>query len=225
MLFAFCLCYTCNSNKSTKFLLKKKEENVNLARSVTHGGKMYQQTSRKNKTNIFVRECITQSLFKLLEKKDFECISITDIITKAGVSRMGFYRNYSSKEDVIESYILDLFVQTVDEIQRERALSFKVKNIMVTTLETFKKYSDQIKLFLDRNLDWLLFRCYSKAFDFLAQNKKPSRVREYSNQLFVGELFNFEMSWLRNGMKETPEQMARIYYYILQRRLNIKNFI
>lgn len=112
---------------------------MNLARSVTYGGKMYQQTSRKNKTNIFVRECITQSLFKLLEKKDFECISITDIITKAGVSRMGFYRNYSSKEDVIESYILDLFVQTVDEIQRERALSLKVKNIMVTTLETFKK--------------------------------------------------------------------------------------
>lgn len=186
---------------------------------------MYHETARKNKSNLFVRECITQSLIKLLESKPFEEISISNIITKAGVSRMGFYRNYSCKEEVIESYILEIFVKTVDEIQKERSLSFKVKNIMVTTLVIFKQYAKELKLFLDRDLDWLLLKCYHKAFDFLAQGKKPSRIREYSNQMFVGELFNFEMSWLRNGMKETPEQMARIFYYILQRRLNIKNFV
>ena len=186
---------------------------------------MYQQIERKNKSNIFVRECITQSLFKLLESKKFEEISITDIITKAGVSRMGFYRNFSSKEEVIESYILEIFVKTVGEIQRKRSLTFKVTNIMVTTLEVFKEYADTIKLFLDQGLEWLLLKCYYKAFDFLSPNKKPSRIREYSNQMFIGELFNFEMSWLRSGMKETPQQMARIYYYILQRRLNIKNFV
>ncbi len=186
---------------------------------------MYQQVTRKNKNNLFVRECITQSLFKLLESKEFDQVSITDIITKAGVSRMGFYRNYCSKEDVIESYILDIFVKTVEEIQKERALSFKVKNIMVTTLENFKRHEKEMRLFLDRNLDWLLFKCYCKAFDILAQNKKSSRVRLYSNQMFVGELFNFEMSWLRNGMKETPEQMARIFYFILQTRLDMKNFV
>lgn len=193
--------------------------------TVTQGGEMYQQVRRTNKSNLFVRECISQSLFKLLESKTLDEISITNIIEKAGVSRMGFYRNYSSKEEVIESYILEIFVNTVEQIQKERALSFKVKNIMVTTLKTFKLYSHQIKLFLDRDLDWLLFKCYCKAFDFLAQNRRPSRIREYSNQMFIGELFNFEMSWLRNGMKETPEQMARIFYYVLQRRLNSKNFV
>jgi len=193
--------------------------------TVTQGGEMYQQVRRTNKSNLFARECISQSLFKLLESKTFDEISITNIIEKAGVSRMGFYRNYSSKEEVIESYILEIFVNTVEQIQKERALSFKVKNIMVTTLKTFKLYSHQIKLFLDRDLDLLLFKCYCKAFDFLAQNRHPSRIREYSNQMFIGELFNFEMSWLRNGMKETPEQMARIFYYVLQRRLNSKNFV
>ena len=186
---------------------------------------MYQQVQRKNKSNLFVRECICQSLFKLLEKKEFEDISVTDIITKAGVSRMGFYRNYESKQQVIESYILDLFLKTVEKIQTERALSFKVNSIMVTTLTTFKQYADKMKLFLDKKLDWLLFGCYCKAFDYLAQSKKSSRIREYSNQMFIGELFNFEMSWVRNGMKESPEQMARIFYYILQRRLNTKNFV
>ena len=132
---------------------------------------MYQQNTRKNKNNIFVRECITQSLFKLLEKKEFADITITDLITKAGVSRMGFYRNYVSKEDVIESYILEIFERTVEEIQKERALSFKVKNIMVTTLEIFKIYSDQMKLLLDKHLDWLLFRCIARRSIFWHKTK------------------------------------------------------
>lgn len=186
---------------------------------------MYHQSEKKSKSKVFVRECITQSLFKLLENENYDDISITAIITKAGVSRMGFYRNYVSKEDVLESYILEVFAETVEKIQRNRALSFKVKNIMVTTLETFKQYADKMQLCLDRGLDWLLFKCYCKAFEILTKDQKKSRIREYSNQMFIGELFNFEMSWLRNGMKETPQQMARIFYFILQGRLNTQNFV
>ena len=86
---------------------------------------------RKNKTNIFVRKCITEALFSLLEKHDFEDISITDIIKKAGVSRMGFYRNYSSKEDVIEKFILEKFIETINEIKAKRQLNFHINNIII----------------------------------------------------------------------------------------------
>ena len=80
--------------------------------TVIKGGKMY-QTKKPNKTNLFVRECITSALFSLMEKYPFEEITVTDIINKAGVSRMGFYRNYSSKENVVESFVLEKFVDTI----------------------------------------------------------------------------------------------------------------
>jgi len=41
----------------------------------------------------------------IMKRKDFNEISITEITQKAGVSRMAFYRNYKSKEDIIINYI------------------------------------------------------------------------------------------------------------------------
>ena len=40
----------------------------------------------------------------------------------------------------------------------------KVYNIMETSLEKFKKYSKFMKLFLEQNLEWLMYECYCKAF-------------------------------------------------------------
>lgn len=53
--------------------------------------------TRINPKNIVVKESITQALLILMENKDFEKITITDIVNKAGVVRMSFYRNYTSK--------------------------------------------------------------------------------------------------------------------------------
>ena len=47
------------------------------------------------------KECIQTALVDLMTKKPYEKITISEIITRSGVSRSAFYRNYSSKEDVI----------------------------------------------------------------------------------------------------------------------------
>lgn len=181
---------------------------------------MYHIVDRKNKTNIFVRKCITEALFSLLEKQEFNDIKITDIIKKAGVSRMGFYRNFDSKEKVIEAFIFEKFKETVDEIKSIRELNFQIPNIMTTTLQNFKKFSRYIKLFLDKNLDNLLYSCYHKAYYSLYSNKKNTKIRMYANEMFIGELFNLEMCWLRNGMKESPEELSTIYYKLCSLKNN-----
>ncbi len=173
---------------------------------------------KENKSRIFVKDCITCALFELMKKNEFDDITITDIITKAGVSRMGFYRNFTSKENVVEKFIFAKFVETVEEIKAKRQLNFHIKNIMITTLENFQKFSSYIKLFLDKNLDSLLYKCYHKAYYSLYQGEKESPIHKYSNEMFIGELFNLEMCWVRTGMKESPEQLARIYYNILKLR-------
>ena len=62
-----------------------------------------------NPKNIIVKESITQALLILMENKDFEKITITDIVNKAGVVRMSFYRNYTSKEDVILKHLYEIY--------------------------------------------------------------------------------------------------------------------
>ena len=54
-----------------------------------------------NESNKVTREAIDIAMLDLLEKQDFDRITIMSIVKRAGVSRQSFYRNYTSKEDII----------------------------------------------------------------------------------------------------------------------------
>lgn len=178
------------------------------------------QKKKNNKSNLFTRECIVTALFEILKSKDLEEITISEIVKRAGVSRMGFYRNYTSKEDIIEQYVLDIFLDTIAEIQSSKTLQFDIQDMLITTLSQFQKHANDIKLLLERKLDALLHSCYEKSFYYLYNQQRPSRIREYSTRMFIGEIFNLEMAWVRNGMIETPFQLAKIYYRILKLRIH-----
>lgn len=184
---------------------------------------MYHENKKVNKVNIFVKDCITTAFFDIIKDKEFEKITISEIIKKAGVSRMGFYRNFNSKENVIEDYVLNCFKSTVDKIKEKRKLSFETQNIILTTLLNFQKYANQIKLLLDRKLEHLLYNCYIKAFYSLYDRKIVSRFRDYSIHMFIAEIFYLEMTWIKNGMVEEPEKLAKIYFKILKLHLNSLN--
>lgn len=56
---------------------------------------------RRNITNEFLKECIADALIKLLQEKPMENISISEITDLAGVGRSTYYRNFTSKEDIL----------------------------------------------------------------------------------------------------------------------------
>ena len=53
--------------------------------------------------NLVTQESIETALLLLMQEKDFESISVTEIASRAGVSRTAYYRNYASKEDVLRN--------------------------------------------------------------------------------------------------------------------------
>ncbi|WP_369528982.1 TetR/AcrR family transcriptional regulator, partial [Dubosiella newyorkensis] len=52
---------------------------------------------KKKKSSQFLRSCIFEALMILLQQKRYEEITVSEIANKAGVSRMTYYRTYSSK--------------------------------------------------------------------------------------------------------------------------------
>ena len=53
-----------------------------------------------NEKENLTQEYIYSAFLQLLDKKHYDDISVCEICTKAGVSRMSFYRNFESKEDL-----------------------------------------------------------------------------------------------------------------------------
>lgn len=65
-----------------------------------------------NTSHELVIDSIYTALIQLMEKYDYEDIKITDIVQRAGVSRMTYYRNFDTKDDILTKRLhatLDMF--------------------------------------------------------------------------------------------------------------------
>ncbi|MFR4802256.1 MAG: TetR/AcrR family transcriptional regulator [Eggerthellaceae bacterium] len=56
---------------------------------------------KRSEANRQTRERIARALLRLLGIKEFSDISVTDIVREAHVARAAYYRNFSSKEDIL----------------------------------------------------------------------------------------------------------------------------
>ncbi len=55
----------------------------------------------KRKESLFV-ESVVEGLWELLEDKSFEKIIVSELVERAGIDRVSFYRNFSNKEEVLK---------------------------------------------------------------------------------------------------------------------------
>jgi len=59
------------------------------------------ETDKRLEANRLVKLRIARALTKLMEKKNFSDITVTEIVQTAGVARASYYRNFTSKEEVL----------------------------------------------------------------------------------------------------------------------------
>ena len=117
-------------------------------------------------SNFLTREAIETALLQLLEKKDLAKISISELVKRAGVSRAAFYRNYDSKEEILES----VFKRSVQNIM-EQLSHYDVKtDLYLVWVHLFRaaKYSSQASLFSVISLLLVLY--------FLKNGKRKSAI-------------------------------------------------
>ena len=66
--------------------------------------------SNFTKRNRFTRQCIGEAMIALMQDKNYEEITISDIVKKAGVSRMTFYHYFQSKTDALNNFEIDRLI-------------------------------------------------------------------------------------------------------------------
>ena len=94
------------------------------------------------------RECMESALILLLENKTFAEISVSELVKRAGVSRTAFYRNYQSKEEVLQSALGDV----VNAILNKLALNSGSEAFWNVLFCEVKEYCHSIRLLLKAGL-------------------------------------------------------------------------
>lgn len=156
-----------------------------------------------NKRELSVAQYITNSLFELMKVKPYNDISITEITDKAKVNRVSFYRNFTSKEDIIDKWIKSTtqnFLSKSDiSYQKDSTIDYFTK--LFSHLE---KYKTEAMLIYKANL----FNLLKDEFDNNLINLHKKEYSNYKSYFLAGGIFNVYYFWLINGCIETPHKVA-----------------
>ena len=169
-------------------------------------------SNRKNSENILVRESIFSALMQLMEKKAFDAITITEITSRAGVSRMAYYRNYTDKKEILLSYLDELFENYWKHITAKPQDDFQSACLYFDYFRenraflTHLFHAGLMQLILDRHDVYLntIFQDLYKTVCLESIEKK------YVIAFLSGGLFKILINWTENEMAESNETMAKI---------------
>ena len=85
---------------------------------------------KRKQENLRVKMNITTALLDLMHQKKLSDISITEIIQNAHVARASFYRNFTSREDVLMVLVEDVLTYYHDTADYEAGEYFSYKNVL-----------------------------------------------------------------------------------------------
>ncbi len=158
----------------------------------------------------YSRYYIVQALFKLMNERVYDKISVTDITQKAGVGRATFYRYFKCKEDVIEYY----FAHNTKEFLFEQRYYPRCKadyiKIARDVFAKFQKNKECFKLIRRAHLEYLYLDFLNKKMVDTFKEEYPDKSL-YRPYLFAGMIFNVSMAWLDEGCEGSVDKIAEIF--------------
>ena len=158
-------------------------------------------TLKKNneESREFTRNCISAALIVLLNKEKLENISITRLCQVAGVSRMAFYRNYNSIDEVlvdrIKEYAQRLASQIGTDIYNNWVIIFK------ETDKDRQMFEILIKLGFEHKV-------HDVFMALLPKNEENRTVQAIWLSLF----YTLAVKWVKEGKPRKVEDAARFAY-------------
>ena len=169
-----------------------------------------------------------EALITLLEKKDFEYITIKEICTTAGVNRSTFYLHYENTIDLLREtarYILDkhfaYYSPRTKEI-KERFANCELSDLVFVTNEylvpylTFIKDNQRIfkvsvKQFSSLNMDEVYCRMFEYIFNpILERFHVPENERSYMMKFYLTGVYAIVMEWLDRNCSDDMETIIKV---------------
>lgn len=154
------------------------------------------------------------TLLKLMQTENYQEITIQEITDNAGLSRRTFYRNYSSKDEIIEGYFYKIWLEYTSLILQQRDLS--LPNIARVFFTVMKNHLDFLSLVNRHQLLPLLLAKVDEllppTFDVVKGEYMPfSKQRiQYALAFSTGGFMRILIRWLNDSEQKSPEEMAVI---------------
>lgn len=162
---------------------------------------------KNNKRKRASMQKIEQVLIELLQTKELNQISVSDICKRANLNRSTFYANYIDIYGLADTMREKLEAQVADLYKNEIMQGFNSHNYLLLFRHIKENqifYRTYFKLGYDETYQIL-------TYDYeLAKKHFADRFIDYHMEFFKSGLTKMIKLWLQNGCRETPEEMFEI---------------
>ncbi len=169
-----------------------------------------------------------KAFIEILEKKDFEYITVKEICKKADVSRSTFYLHYENTRDLLDEvsrYLLDGFIKyfsdekhlitngfsDCDLIQ----LNFMTEKYLKPFLLYFRENKRVFKTMMSNSVSFDFNGIYERLFKYvfdpvLSRFNFPEKDRHYVMRFYLSGIFAVVMKWIEEDCEKSDEEIAEI---------------
>jgi AcrR family transcriptional regulator len=165
--------------------------------------------SSDNKRNSKYDICF--ALFLLAKKEKYNEISVGDIATRAGVSRMTFYRHFTCKEDVFSFYADEVFADFISVIGEMKKSS--VEDFLVALFNFLANHKESLQILIETKQYPIMLDKYEQYINYLYrriafQDSKYKILDKYTVSFVSGGIYNAVYKWVKNNCNDEPDQIA-----------------
>lgn len=170
---------------------------------------------RENQRVLITKRMLKESLLKILNEKDLEVISVTELCRDAGVNRATFYRHYDIPRDLLKEIRQDMYC----DLRRHVAMPQNAEDFPMTIEKLCMYINDH------REMIRVLLQSSSDAdFADFMNEVYLELAREYSHMEMLRKLSMEDIrlmtlystggsyfvlrSWVMGSIQKTPKQMA-----------------
>lgn len=170
------------------------------------------------------KRILTETLLCLMKQYPYQEITVKHILLESGVSRKTFYRNFLSKDDILDSYINTIFYQYIDALKEQNTYSMiQMLDMIFSFCENHKDFlftlrdNELLYLFLLK-LNRLLPIEHKKISDNISKqiSDTTSVLSQYIVLFNIGGIWNIIFGWIENNMQDSTEDIKKTITYYLQ---------
>ena len=161
------------------------------------------------------KAALEESLKRLLLKKPLDKITITDITTDCGISRMAFYYHFKDIYDLVEWSCVEDGTKALQGKKTSESWTEGLTQIFEAVLEN-KPFIMNVYRNVDRErIENYLFKLtYDLIVGVVEEKSKGLNITE-EDKKFIADFYKYGfvgnmLEWIREGMKENIEDLVRM---------------
>ena len=153
----------------------------------------------------YATDKLGSALFLLMAEKDIRKVTIDELAARAGVGRATYFRNFSSKEELLTAYLVRRW-RAYENEHRLKELAFSNPERALRYFEFCLSLRTENDLMIEQGrTDAIL-----AAFETIVSDADLGREEGYEAAFLAYGLFGLFVTWARGGWIETPREMAAL---------------